>query len=512
MSPTLIHDIIDTNLSTFPPQVPFQFPIVEDAYFAEIKYTPSVAGTHTYTFGGTNNTSTSARKKNIASIILGKIKKELEQKKQFATEDEITSKLTKDSYSKDNGDSVTFDIFSSDNKIASFEKINSVKIGGIAYIVVETMYFQQGKINIVIKHGKEKVLGDVDTAMQVIHNGQQKFTIPAQVGVLDKNLGIANQNDHIDRAIIKVKFAPSDDAAMKAWQKSIKDSTHKKAYVYLNVEADSSNSLYSVNRIAYYGTQGLVCSPDTKVKNWLDVDEEWFKLTLCCGDITKSDLKGVFPSADDAKLGEVVSIFNEAYEKFFLDTCLRRAHFFAQLKAEVGNSIKTYEENMNYTEARLKEIFGYFKRNPADAKKYGRNTEHGADQQAIANRAYANRIGNGDIASGDGWRYRGKGFIQLTGKSNYNAVKKEIDKRYPSSGVDIVKNADDILTTKGAMLSAMGFWSMKNLHLKADKGDTGQHVDSITAVINKHTKSYEKRRNHFLATKKVFKTDQCANK
>ena len=235
--------------------------------------------------------------------------------------------------------------------------------------------------------------------------------------------------------------------------------------------------------------------------------------TCCTEDIKKSQLKTIFSAANDDILNEMVNVFNEASDKFFLNSCLRRAHFFAQLRAEVGNSIRTYSENMNYSEKRLKEVFKYFRERPAEARQYGRNTAHGADRQAIANRAYANRLGNGNIASGDGWRYRGKGFIQLTGRSNYEGVQREIDRRFAGSGIDIIRNGDDILTTRGALISAMGYWSMNNLHLKADKGDTPETVDTITKVINKYTDSYDKRKRYFLTTKTVFDTASCgANK
>lgn len=231
----------------------------------------------------------------------------------------------------------------------------------------------------------------------------------------------------------------------------------------------------------------------------------------CCENINKAQLRAIFPGADEAKLDEFVWIFNRTYDKFHLDTCVRRMHFFAQIRAEVGASIKTYEENMNYSVARLKQVFSYFRRNPNEALMYGRSEYYPADQQAIANRAYANRLGNGDIASGDGWRYRGKGFIQLTGRSNYAKVQTEIDRKYPASGINIVTNGDDILTTEGALISAMGYWSMKKLHIKADVGDMSAVVDSITAVINKYTDSYEGRRQYYMQARTVFKTENCAS-
>jgi predicted chitinase len=240
-----------------------------------------------------------------------------------------------------------------------------------------------------------------------------------------------------------------------------------------------------------------------------------FTVIECCFPIKQPHLQSVFTAAAGTKLAEMKSVFDEAYDKFFVDTCLRKAHFFAQLLQEVGTSATNHEENLNYTPERLKEIFGYFKSNPDEAEKYGRvpgPEGHPADQEAIANRAYGNRLGNGDIASGDGWKYRGKGYIQLTGKNNYTAVQAEIDARFPKSGIDIIKRQDDILTIRGALISAMAFWSMNGLHNLAAKGGMDKVVDSITAKVNFYTDSYAERKGNFKTTKKIFETDLCPRK
>lgn len=230
----------------------------------------------------------------------------------------------------------------------------------------------------------------------------------------------------------------------------------------------------------------------------------------CRAKVTTEQLKEIFPSATDDKISDMASAFNDAYLKFDINTCLRKAHFFAQVKQEVGDAIESKAENLNYSPQGLKNNFRYFRKHPDEADLYGRvKGAHAADQEAIANRAYANRNGNGDIASGDGWKYRGKGYIQLTGKGNYQDVQNEIDTRDPGSGIDIIANEDDILTTKGAMLSAMGFWTLNELNLKADQGDKDSHVDAITAVVNKNTDSYEERQENFKQTKKTFKVDEC---
>ena len=115
-------------------------------------------------------------------------------------------------------------------------------------------------------------------------------------------------------------------------------------------------------------------------------------------------------------ISEVVEIL-EKYKNFGINTNLRLAHFLAQAREEVGEEFKPISENLNYSNLALKNLFKTFKDNPELAEKYGRNTQP-ANQEMIANIAYANRLGNGNIESGDGWRYRGAGVLQITGKDN----------------------------------------------------------------------------------------------
>jgi len=241
--------------------------------------------------------------------------------------------------------------------------------------------------------------------------------------------------------------------------------------------------------------------------------------------ITLEQLQQIFPGASTEKLESIRDTFNEAYDNFFLDTPLRKAHFFAQVKEEVDASISTLTENLNYAATALPKHFSVYRKKDEKGKfivdkegNYSPNDlayEHGrseknnqtADQKAIANNAYANRNGNGDVASGDGWKYRGKGLIQLTGKSNYETINQEIQTRYPESGIDIIENEDDITSISGAMISAMAFWSNKNMHTTADKGSADSNVDEVTNIVNSGTDSKADRREHFKITKKVFDVD-----
>ena len=144
----------------------------------------------------------------------------------------------------------------------------------------------------------------------------------------------------------------------------------------------------------------------------------------------------------------------------------RAAHFFAQTAHESGN-FKAFSENLNYGAKGLRGIFGKYFPTDALAAAYERKPEK------IANRVYANRMGNGDEDSGEGWAYRGRGLIQLTGKSNYEACGKAI-------GVDLVSNPDLVATPEYAALSAGWFWNKKGLNSLADSQD----LETMTKRIN----------------------------
>ena len=149
-----------------------------------------------------------------------------------------------------------------------------------------------------------------------------------------------------------------------------------------------------------------------------------------------------------------------------INTPHRIAHFVAQCAHESGN-FAFIQENLNYRAASLRGLFGkYF---PTDelARAYEKKPEK------IANRIYANRMGNGDEASGDGWRYRGRGLIQLTGKDNYTFFA-------GSLGIPVEEAADYLATFEGAAQSACFFWESNNLNRFADAND----VRGLTKAIN----------------------------
>jgi putative chitinase len=154
---------------------------------------------------------------------------------------------------------------------------------------------------------------------------------------------------------------------------------------------------------------------------------------------------------------------------FFKMTPARAAHFFAQTSHETGG-FKLFVENLNYSAQGLQGTFGkYFPGTLEES--YARNPEK------IASRVYADRMGNGNEASKDGWKFRGRGALQLTGKSNYEAFAKYLGKP------EIMTNPDLVATTY-AFESAMFFFDKNNLWSICDKGVTNDTILALTKRIN----------------------------
>jgi putative chitinase len=148
----------------------------------------------------------------------------------------------------------------------------------------------------------------------------------------------------------------------------------------------------------------------------------------------------------------------------------RAAHFFAQCAHESGG-FKAFSENLNYGAKGLRGIFGKYFQTDAIAKAYERQP------QRIANRAYANRMGNGDEASGEGWLFRGRGSLQLTGKFNFKAFSDYIGRP------DVMTNPD-IVATELAFESALWFFDKNKLWSICDKGINEAAIRELSSRIN----------------------------
>ena len=195
--------------------------------------------------------------------------------------------------------------------------------------------------------------------------------------------------------------------------------------------------------------------------------------------LTAGQFADLFPRCSDPD--GWVDAMNEVFPKYEINTNRRVAAFLAQFGHESGGW-RTFSENLNYSAKALDAVFGkYFKRAGRDAEDYARQPEK------IANVVYANRMDNGDTASGDGWRYRGRGPIQLTGKHNYAKFSDDMD-------VDAVNNPDMVSEDKEvALMSAIWYWNSNKLNRYADSGD----IKTLTKRINGGYIGLEDRIHHW---------------
>lgn len=197
--------------------------------------------------------------------------------------------------------------------------------------------------------------------------------------------------------------------------------------------------------------------------------------------LTTAGLQEIMPAASPENIVTYIKPLNVQMSKFHINTPLRAAHFIAQLAHESG-SFAHVSENLNYSAQALRRVFGKYFPTDTLAEEYARKPE------MIANRVYANRMGNGNEGSGDGWRYRGRGLIQLTGKDNYRLCA-------AATGLDLIKEPEQLEKNPNAAVAAAGwFWNMRQLNTYADRDD----IRAITKRINGGYNGLEDRM-HFLA-------------
>jgi putative chitinase len=244
------------------------------------------------------------------------------------------------------------------------------------------------------------------------------------------------------------KFGPKTDAAVKAWQ-----SSHG-----LTADGIVGDGTWSK---MFGGATPVAATPAAPIAN--------------SGNLKLSKLKGHIPDA-------VIAMIPDTASKFGINTPLRLAHFLAQCGHESGG-FRATQENLNYSAKGLMGIFKKYFPNASLAAQYERKPAK------IAARVYGGRMGNGSEASGEGYKFRGRGYIQLTGKENYTAFGKSI-------GEDILSNPD-VVSSKYALLSAAWFFSKNGLHKMADSGASDAVVTQITKRVNGGTIGLPDRIKHF---------------
>lgn len=257
---------------------------------------------------------------------------------------------------------------------------------------------------------------------------------------LQTKLGVGNDGN----------FGPGTEKALKAWQQA--------------------NGL----------TADGIAGPATLAKLGIKEGEEVLSAVKTSAAIPPSsfklaNLKGHVPDSVIAQIPDTAAKFN-------ITTPLRLAHFLAQCGHESGG-FKAVSENLNYGAKGLRGIFPKYFPTDALALQYERKPEK------IANRVYSSRMGNGDEASGEGYKFRGRGYIQLTGKSNYASFDKTVED-------DIVGNPD-LVATKYPLASAAFFFNNNSLWSICDKGADDVTVTAVTKRVNGGTIGLADRIKHF---------------
>jgi putative chitinase len=197
-------------------------------------------------------------------------------------------------------------------------------------------------------------------------------------------------------------------------------------------------------------------------------------------ELTKEQLKKLLPK--NPYIDHWYTALSQLFPAYEIDSPKRIAAFIAQCAHESGNFM-ILQENLNYRPATLRKIFPKYFPTDEMANDYCSRPNK---QEAIANKVYASRMGNGDEASGDGYRYRGRGLIQLTGKDNYTFFA-------GSLGITVEEAAEYMGTFEGAAQSACWFWEINKLNQWADKGD----IVTLTKRINGGTIGLDDRIKHY---------------
>ncbi len=274
----------------------------------------------------------------------------------------------------------------------------------------------------------------------------------------------------------------SGDTLSKISQTFFSDTNHVQAIAAANNISDPNN--IHVGQKLSIPVENMSTEPDASA---LVSDIELGTSEQHSDLIRIEQLQDFLPRTSIDILQRYCAPLNQMTRRYNIDTSLRLAHFLAQIAHESGG-LRYVSENLNYSAKALRAVFGKYFPTDEHAEACARQPEK------IANIVYANRMGNGNTESGDGWNYRGRGLIQITGKDNYSALSGFLD-------VDLLHSPDLLADDPSlAVASACWYWQNRKLNQYADQDD----IHKITKLINGGYNGLEDRTELLVRAKQIF--------
>lgn len=521
-----------------------------DAYFAKeefTKKTDETDGNYTYTFASNNN---NINKDSVAQIIKGKVDSAVKKDKKYAKLETIKSALSKTSYAK--GETISFAL----NKLgAVLVRINNAPLEEEVYVVATTMLLDGKEVSINIKE-KEPILVERDANLPVLEakeNGAEITTLKA----VAQN-GIAK---------IKIKIRPKSDETLKEWREKLsgkKDGTYTYKFGGTNktATAEEKKSIAGIiaNKIkdelakqekfakidaivkvltkeVYNKDEEVTFDVFKKVTEFLWLKAEctgnikkhegeflkkegaYFEIAKKCprceSPITVEEFNKMYPdvaqlfnkgtnSFGSPTIETFLTSLNKTLKEFKINTCVKKAFFLTQITKETGYFSRA-DENLYYTTEAALHSFWSKESHP---RLYSNPSEFFKDPEKLGNYVYRNVAENGDEASGDGYKYRGRGLIQITRKKGYRRFGEY-------AGKDLVADPDLLLSDLDLTTRSAGwYWkhgvllsngNEKDLNTVADKGD----FKEVTRLVHGSTNDVAARETILAKIKEVLKTDEC---
>ncbi|WP_449399284.1 glycoside hydrolase family 19 protein [Chryseobacterium wanjuense] len=521
-----------------------------DAFFAKeefTKETDEADGQHKYTFAKDNN---NINKDNIANIIKGKVNPAVKKDKKFAKFDDIKNALTQTSYKK--GESITFPLY----KLGPvMTPINSAPLEEEVFVVAKTMLLDGKEVSINIKEKEELLLAkDADLpVLEAKENGAELTTLKATA-----QNGLAK---------IKIKLRPKSDETLKEWREKLsgkKDGTHTYKFGGTNKTGTAEEKKRIAGVIAnkikdelakqekFTKTDAIVKALTKEVYNkdeevtfdvfkkvteflWLKAEctgnikkhegeflkkeGSYFEIAKKCprceAPITAEEFKQMYPdvaqlfdkgtnSFGSPTIETFLTSLNKTLKEFKINTCVKKAFFLTQITKETGYFSRA-DENLYYTTETALHSFWSKESHP---RLYSNPSEFFKNPEKLGNYVYRNIAENGDEASGDGYKYRGRGLIQITRKKGYRRFGEY-------AGKDLVADPDLLLSDLDLTTRSAGwYWkhgvllndgSEKDLNTVADKGD----FKEVTRLVHGSTNDVAARETILTKIKEVLKTDEC---